>query len=229
MANLLHPGGFFTLTELEDAHAAVFKKTPSRMLRRNLLRFRKILKGIRKDSVKEEDLVKALATVLGLARRLGISIAACYPKFYFKVCRYCAVAPCWCTKNIDKPKRGLAPLDLFSLRADISFVEIQKSDWQVYPNQKSGKDKCKRGLHLAEEVLELLDALEESKPQRDKIEEEIADLFERIISLASSLDLWNFPKGVAQFYNRLQEGRNFYIFFPKTLYSKRSVPPSVFS
>lgn len=149
------------------------------------------IKGIRKEDKEKTtlNLLIVLSWYMSLMNQLHIEIEDEIWKRFPYVCSYCVANPCSCKK--DKVKKRKEPI-INNEKRPKTLSQFQEMFEQIYPSDKRTlKD---AGIHLAEELGELSEAIFKYRGQRkkedfDKIALEAADFFSCLIGVYNSSNI----------------------------------------
>lgn len=147
------------------------------------------LKGIRKENSEKIklNLLISFSWFISICNRLHIDIEnEIWSRFPYK-CSYCGSCPCSC--KISKPDKRLKVSIDENLRPK-SLAEFQEMFNAIYP--ASGRSITDAGVHLAEEVGEVSEAIhnfinQHKGEQFDEVKLEMADLASCVFGLANSV------------------------------------------
>jgi NTP pyrophosphatase (non-canonical NTP hydrolase) len=146
------------------------------------------LKGIRKNDKNKlsKNLLISFSWLMAIANRLHLDVEEETWKRFPARCSYCGTKPCSCKKQKASPKaRFIRNINL----KPGSLSGFQKMFSDIYP--ASGRSLSEAGVHLAEEMGELSEAIhcflgEHKKNQFDQIGIEIADFISCVFGVANS-------------------------------------------
>ena len=146
------------------------------------------LKSIRKDNIEriKINLLISLSWLMAIANRLHINLEEDIWKRFPAMCSYCGSSSCVC--KTEKPvKRKKMKIDN-NLRPK-NLKETQEMFTTIYP--PSGRTLAEAGIHLAEEMGELSEAIhnllgQHLKNQFKEIEIEMSDYLSCIFGVANS-------------------------------------------
>ncbi len=146
------------------------------------------------DGVLFALLTDVVAAVLNIANAFAFDIETEIARHFPNECGYCREPSCICHTLAQKPPSRFI-LECKPDWADkMSIQDFQRMVWRIYPKQKNLLSLSKLTLHLAEEILELLEVLDvEGKPERDKLVLEATDVIEKAFNIASLLGVELFP------------------------------------
>lgn len=162
---------------------------------------KKVGRQVRKSEVIPIDLlVESFLMIVGFATFCRIDVQRVVTLGYPGFCVYCNKKTCECTApGVPRPLLRVKAIPEPNLK--ITFGVFQKRDFKVYPNDKGREAKLLRAMHLSEEFDEwTIEFLRNSSVE--KLEEEIGDVLERMISFASTFDI-NLGREIALFIDRL--------------------------
>lgn len=149
------------------------------------------LKGIRKKDRKKlkANLSIALSWMMTIASRLHVDVEKITWKRFPFACSYCKSVPCICAKkkSFRKVSFGRKPS-----KKPETLADFQEMFFLIYPPK--GRTLEKAGIHLAEEIGELSEAVmcyfgEHKKRQFEQIEIEIADYVSCVFGIANSAEI----------------------------------------
>ncbi len=149
------------------------------------------LKGIRKkDHEKTKiNLMVSLSWFMSLMNQLHISVGDEIWKRFPYACSYCGFCPCSCKeKKIKKRKKFITN----SKNRPGTLKNFQEMFEKIYPSK--GRNLKDAGIHLAEEMGELLEAISiyrgnHNKKDFNRIRTEAADLFSCMAGVFNSLGM----------------------------------------
>ncbi len=217
MITLLDSNGAFTFKELQSVHQSFRGKTPSgQEVRRSLYALRTSIKQVRLPKAKSlsiagkkrllqptavvlEGMVDVVVAILDVALVFGFRIDHELARHFPDMCGYCKQPTCICATLVEKPKDRLIlenPPDWATTKTVRDFASML---WRIYPKPKTEVGRLKMTLHLAEEILELLEALEEPS-NRGELILEAMDVIEKPFDIGYTFGM-NIAPLVALRYN----------------------------
>ncbi|MDP3727612.1 MAG: hypothetical protein Q8R35_03160 [bacterium] len=146
------------------------------------------LKGIRKGEPQklEANLLIALAWLAAIANRLHINLAEALWRRFPRRCSYCGRRPCACGRIHPVKRKELRP---GAARRPKTFAAFQAMFRQIYPPERRTLERA--GVHLAEEMGEVAEALsnylgQHQELQFEQIKQEAADFISCLFGVANS-------------------------------------------
>ena len=149
------------------------------------------LKGIRNGNKEKSRLnfIISLSWFMSTMNRLHIDIEDAMWKRFPYLCSYCASCPCSCSDNKWETRKDVSIDDA---KRPGNMKDFQVMFDKVYPS--SNRDIYKAGVHMAEEVGELSEAIlayrgSHKEDDFDKVILESADLLSHYFCVFNSLDM----------------------------------------
>lgn len=149
------------------------------------------IKGIRKkDKEKTKlNLLIVLSWYMSLMNQLRIDIEEEIWERFPYVCSYCVTRPCSCKKDKVKKRKKLV---IGNRKRPKTLFQFQEMFKRIYPPEQRTIEAA--GIHLAEELGELSEAIFRYRGQRkekdfNRIAIEAADLFSCLMGVFNSLDV----------------------------------------
>jgi NTP pyrophosphatase (non-canonical NTP hydrolase) len=149
------------------------------------------LKGIRKGNVDKvkNNLFISFSWLTAIANRLHIDIEEEVWNRFPYLCSYCGWLPCSC-KSIKSIERVGGKID--NNKRPHSLAAFQKMFAEIYPAE--GRTKADAGVHLAEEMGEVSEAVhnylgQHLQKQFQEVKLELADFVSCIFGVANSYDI----------------------------------------
>ena len=146
------------------------------------------LKGIRKENVErvKSNLLISFSWLMAIANRLHINVEEDVWKRFPGICSYCGSRPCAC--KTERPSERKKVVVDNTLRPK-NLAELQKMFEAIYPS--SGRTLAEAGVHLAEEMGEVSEAIhnflgQHLEKQFEEIELEMSAYVSCLFGVANS-------------------------------------------
>lgn len=159
------------------------------------------LKGVRKNNTDKIELnvLISLAWLMAITGRLHLTVDTFLWKRFPNCCSYCGSLPCTCSAEKVKERKKIK---IESDNKPHTIDEFQHMFNNIYPASK--RTLSDAGVHLAEEVGEISEALhnylgEHEKGQFSKIRHEIADYISCLFGVANSAGI-NISEGLSKMF-----------------------------
>lgn len=149
------------------------------------------LKGIRKGDFErvKSNLIISFSWLMAIANRLHINVEEDVWKRFPAMCSYCSSSSCIC-KTKRSAKRKKVKID--NALKPKTLVELQEMFETIYPS--SGRTLAEAGVHLAEEMGEMSEAIhnflgQHLEEQFNEIELEMSDYVSCMFGVANSVKI----------------------------------------